>query len=354
MTTTLESAAPLANARDPVPSPPLEPEAPLVTTVIEPRTGWRLVDWQELWQYRDLYFFLVWRGVKVRYAQSAIGIGWAVIQPVFSMLVFSVVFGRLAKVSSEGVPYAIFSFAALVPWTYFSNALTDGTSSLISNSNMISKVYFPRLILPFAAVAGKLVDFSIALCVLAVLMTWFHFVPAAERAPEAAHQADSVVAVADGAAAHAPEAAAGDQAPSKKPWEFQPSLRLLALPLLILLMMLTAAGLGAWLTALAIQYRDVQHAMHFVVQLLMYSAPVVYPTSLIPEQYVLFGRVINPQLVYAINPMVGVIEGFRAALLGTRPMPWDFVAIGSCSALLVALTGVLYFRRREHLFADVA
>jgi lipopolysaccharide transport system permease protein len=274
--------------------------APRVVTVIEPRSGWRLIDWKELYAYRDLFFFLVWRSVKVRYAQSAIGIGWAVIQPVFSMLVFTIIFGKLAGIESDGVPYAVFSFAALVPWTYFANALTDGTSSLITNSSMISKVYFPRPILPLSAVFAKLVDFSIAMTLLFGLMAWYRLVPTA-----------SVV----------------------------------LLPLLILLMMLTAAGLGMWLTALAIQYRDVQHAMSFVVQLLMYAAPVVYPASLIPDRY---------QLFYALNPMVGVIEGFRAVLLGTRPVPWDLLAVGTPVALVIALSGLLYFRSRERLFADVA
>ena len=225
------------------------------------------MDWKELHEFRDLFRFLVWRSIKVRYAQSAIGVGWAIIQPVFSMLVFTIVFGNLAQIDSEGVPYAIFSFTALVPWTYFSNALTVGTNSLLQNAGMISKVYFPRLILPISAVVAKLVDFSIAMLLLAALMTWFGVVP---------------------------------------------TQGLLVLPLLILLMMISAAGLGMWLTALAIQYRDVKHAMTFVVQLLMYACPVVYATSLIPEQY---------QLFYAINPMVGVIEGFRAALLGTRATP---------------------------------
>ena len=272
----------------------------MVTTIIEPRSGWRLIDWRELRDYRDLFLFLTWRNIKVLYAQSAIGIGWAVIQPLFSMILFTLVFGKLAKISSDGVPYAVFSFTALVPWTYFSNSLTQGVNSLVQNANMISKVYFPRLILPMSAVAAKLLDFSIAMLVLTALMVWYRMVP---------------------------------------------TLGILALPLLILLMILTAAGLGAWLTALAIQYRDVKHAMTFVVQLLMYAAPVVYPTSLIPERY---------QLLYAINPMVGVIEGFRAALLGTRPMPWDFIAVGAASALVIALTGALYFRRKERIFADVA
>ncbi len=269
-------------------------------TVIEPRTGWQLVDWQELVAYRDLFRFLVWREVKVRYAQSAIGIGWAIIQPLFSMVVFSIVFGRLAKVSSDGVPYALFSFAALVPWTYFSNALVDGANSLVSNASMLSKVYFPRLLMPLSSVIAKLVDFAIAMTILAALMMWY---------------------------GHPPTWGA------------------LALPLLVFLMMLTAAGLGLWLTALAVQYRDIKHAMNFVSQLLMYAAPVVYPASLIPEQY---------RLAYALNPMVGVIEGFRAALLGTNPMPWDLIAVGTASALTIALTGCLYFRSRERLFADVA
>ncbi len=268
--------------------------------VIEPRPGWRLVDWSELGAYRDLFFFLVWRSIKIRYAQSAVGVGWAVVQPLFSMLVFTVVFGNLARIDSDGVPYAIFSFSALVPWTYFSNSVTDSTNSLVAHANTISKVYFPRLILPLSSVAAKLVDFTVAMALLGVLMLIFGMAP-------------------------------------------NPGA--LVLPVLVLMMMLTAAGLGSWLTALAIQYRDVKHAVTFVTQLLMYAAPVVYPTSLIPEKY---------QLLYALNPMVGVIEGFRAGLLGTRPMPWDFIAVGAFTALLLAFSGAVYFQRKEKLFADVA
>ncbi|MGB0598525.1 MAG: ABC transporter permease [Rubripirellula sp.] len=274
--------------------------ADLAVKVIEPRHEWQFFGFSELIQYRDLYLFLTWRSVKVRYAQSAIGIGWAVIQPVFSMLVFNIVFGKLAKIDSEGLPYAIFSFSALVPWTYFSNALTESTNSLIGGSGMISKVYFPRLILPLSAVTAKLVDFSIAMVVLGIMMVWFQVVP---------------------------------------------TVSVIFLPLLIIMMVLTAAGLGAWLTALAVQYRDVKHAMSFAVQLLMYAAPVVYPTSMIPERW---------QYLYAINPMVGVIEGFRAALLGARDMPWDLIAVGGLSSVVIAATGLLYFRNRERLFADVA
>lgn len=268
--------------------------------VIQPTSGWRLINWRELFEYRDLFFFLIWRNVKTRYAQSALGVGWAVIQPLFSMVVFTIIFGKLAKISSDGVPYAIFSFAALVPWTYFSGALTQGTTSLVAGANMISKVYFPRMVLPLSAVLGKLVDFGIGMILLFILMACFRVTP---------------------------------------------NIGILMLPGLILLMILTAAGMAMWLTALAIQYRDVNYAMNFVVQLLMYAAPVVYPASLIPPQY---------QLLYAVNPMVGVIEGFRSALLGTRPMPWDFLAVGVVAALMIAISGALYFRRREKLFADVA
>jgi homopolymeric O-antigen transport system permease protein len=274
-------------------------ELPIVK-IIEARRGWRVIDWGELCQYRDLFRFLIWREVKVRYAQSAIGIGWAIIEPVFSMLVFTIIFGQLAKVNSDGAPYAVFSFAALVPWTYFSNALVDGVNCLVSEANMLRKIYFPRMLMPLSAVVAKLVDFGIAMLVLFGLMGWYHVVPT---------------------------------------WN------VLLLPLPIILMMVTAAGLGLWLTALAVQYRDVKHAMSFVVRILMYAAPVVYPASLIPERY---------QLVYALNPMVGVIEGFRAALLGTRAMPWNLLAVGTLSAAIIAVLGTLYFRGRERLFADVA
>lgn len=268
--------------------------------VIEPREGIRLVDYRELREYRDLFLFLIWRSIKVRYAQSAIGIGWAVIQPVFSMGIFTIIFGNLAKIDSNGVPYAIFSFTALVPWTYFSNAVSEGTSSLVSEANMISKVYFPRVLLPFSAVAAKLVDFSIAMLLLAGFMIFFRILPT--------------------------------------PW-------ILLLPLLVVMMMLSAAGIGMWLTALAIQYRDIKYAISFILQLLMYAAPVVYPTTLIPDAY---------RLLYAINPMVGVIEGFRSVLLGTIPVPWDLMAVGLVTSTLILISGMIYFRGKERIFADVA
>lgn len=271
-----------------------------LVTVIEPRSDWRLIDFRELYKYRDLWYFLTFRGVRVLYAQSAIGIGWAVLQPLCSMLVFTVIFGKFAGIQSDGVPYAIFSFVALVPWTYFSNAMTEASNSLVNQSQMITKVYFPRVILPLAAVTAKLIDFGIALVMLAILMVWFQFVP---------------------------------------------SWKIVFLPLLALIMVASAAGLGMWLTSLAVHYRDVKHALGFITQMIMYSTPVVYSTSIVPERW---------QSYYAINPMVGVIEGFRAALLGTRPMPWSWIAIGSMSASVLLITGMIFFRRRERLFADVA
>ena len=269
-------------------------------TVIEPKKGWQLIDWRELREYRDLFYFLVWRDVKVLYKQTVLGFSWAIIRPVFSMLIFSVVFGELADVPSDGVPYPIFSYAALLPWTYFSTAMADSTNSLVTNARMLSKVYFPRLVIPMTPVLAKLVDFAIASVILGLMMAWYGIVPTAN---------------------------------------------IVFLPMLIVLMILTASGIGMWLSALAVQYRDVKHATVFLVQLMMYAAPVVWPASLIPEAY---------RLAYGLYPMAGVIEGFRAALIGTQPMPWDFIGMGALAAAVVALSGAFYFRRMERVFADVA
>jgi len=273
-------------------------------TIIERKPGWQLIDWKELREYKDLFYFLVWRDIKVLYKQTVLGFAWAIVRPVFSMIVFSIVFGRLANVPSDGIPYPIFSYAALVPWTYFSTALSKATQSLIINRNMLTKVYFPRLVIPMTPVLANLVDFGIAFVVLGLLMAWYGIAPT---------------------------------------WN------ILFVPLLILLMILTASGVGMWLSAMAIQYRDVQHAVQFVVQALMYAAPVVWPVSLITEK---FGPTVR--LVYGLYPMAGVIEGFRSALLGTHPMPWDLILMGGLSATLIALSGALYFRRMERIFADVA
>lgn len=269
-------------------------------TIIAPRKGLRALDCKGLYEFRDLFIFLVFRDVRIRYAQSVLGIGWAIVQPVFSMLVFTVVFGRLAQLSSDGEKYSLFALAGLVPWTYFSNAVLEGVNSLIANANMISKVYFPRVILPLSAVCSRLIDLLIALTVLLIVLI------SSSRIPN---------------------------------WG------VLILPYLILVLATTAAGLSMWCASLAVQYRDIKYGMTFAIQLLMYLAPVVYPTSLVPPAY---------QTAYAINPLVGVIEGFRASLLGTIEMPWGFIAVGSASAACIAASGLVYFQSRERLIADVA
>jgi lipopolysaccharide transport system permease protein len=269
-------------------------------TTIQARGRWRLVDFGELLAYRDLYRFLVRREIKVRYAQSAIGVGWAILQPLFAMLVFTVIFGRLARVSSDGVPYALFSFAGLVPWMYFANGVTDGVNSLINNAHMLSKVYFPRLLLPLAAVSARLVDYFVAAVVMIGMLLWYRVTPT---------------------------------------WN------LLALPWIVTLMFLSATAGAVWLASFALQYRDVKHAMSFVVQILMYTAPVVYPLSLIPVGY---------HWLLALNPMVGVIEGLRAGLFGARDMPWQLLIISSLSGVFWAMSGVLNFNNRQSRFADVA
>ena len=270
-----------------------------VSTIIDPlqRSGW--VNFTEIWAYRDLFYFLVWRDIKTRYAQSVLGIGWAIIQPLFSMVVFTVVFGNMVKISSDGVPYAIFSFAALVPWTYFSGALTSAGGSLLMARGIITKVYFPRILVPLVAVVAKLWDFAIALLILFGLMAYFGFSTSAYA---------------------------------------------LLLPVITLLMILTAAGVGMWLTSLALQYRDIHYSLGFGVQLLMYASPVVYPASMVPERF---------QILYSLNPMVGVIEAFRSVLLGTNPMPWQALAIGAGMAILLLISGSAYFISMERRFADV-
>jgi len=272
----------------------------LSQTIVEPRKGWQLIDWKELREYKDLFYFLVWRDIKVIYKQTVLGFLWAIIRPVFTMIVFSVVFGRLAKIPSDGVPYPIFSYTALIPWIYFSQALGKSAQSLITNVNMLTKIYFPRLIIPMTPVLAGLVDLVIAFSILILMMFWYGIVPT---------------------------------------WN------ILFLPLLVILMIMTASGIGMWLSAMAIQYRDVKHAIQFILQLLMYAAPVVWPVSLIPDKY---------RLIYGLYPMAGVIEGFRSSLIGTNPMPWDLIIVGSISSLVIVLSGAFYFRRMERFFADVA
>jgi len=270
----------------------------LMQKIIAPKKGFQFIDWKELFLYRHLFFFLVWRDIKIRYKQTILGFTWAVIKPFFSMIVFSIVFGKMARVASDGVPYPIFSYAALVPWTYFSSAMVGSTTSLVGN-NMLSKIYFPRLVIPAIPVLAYLVDFMIAFSLLGVLMVYFHIFP---------------------------------------------GYNIVFLPLLILLMVFTASGIGMWLSSLAIQYRDVKFATTFLTQLLMYGAPVVWPASMIPEQY---------RMLYGLYPVAGVVEGFRSALLGTNPMPWDLILPGTLSAAIIWISGAFYFKYKERIFADV-
>jgi lipopolysaccharide transport system permease protein len=268
--------------------------------VIEPAARWPRVDFRELWAFRQLLIFLVWRDLRVRYAQTILGVAWAVLQPLLSVLVFTVVFGRFAKVPSDGVPYAVFALAAVVPWNYFSNAFSLSSNSLVANSNLISKVYFPRLVVPLAPVIAGLVEYGIGLVVLVILMAIYRVVP---------------------------------------------SPAVIALPLLLLMTMATAAGVGCWLAALNIQFRDVKHLVPFISQIWMYASPVVYPVSLVPVRF---------RTLYALNPMAGIIEGGRVAILGSGPVPWGMLTTSAISALVLLATGVAYFRRTERLFADIA
>jgi len=268
--------------------------------IIEPKKGWQFIDWKELISYKDLLFFLVMRDIKVLYKQTILGFSWAIIRPFFSMIVFSIIFGNLAKIPSDGVPYPIFSYTALLPWIYFSTAMTSSTGSLVQSSGILNKVYFPRLFIPLTPVLANLLDFAIAFLILGLMMIWFGIAP---------------------------------------------THNIIVLPLLILLMVSTAAGMGMWLSALGIQYRDVKYAVQFLSQVLMYGAPVVWPVSLIPDQY---------RLWYGLYPMGGVIEGFRSALLGSTPMPWDLILMGCFSSALIFFTGIIYFRQMERIFSDVA
>lgn len=268
--------------------------------VIRPAKGWPTLDVREIWAYRGLFFFLVWRDIKVRYAQTVLGTGWAIIQPVMTMIVFTVIFGNFARIPSDGVPYPVFSLAALVPWTYFSGALSGASGSLVQNANLLTKVYFPRLIIPLSRVLSGLTSFAISFLILLALQLAYGFVPSA--------------------------------------------LALVVLPVLILIMMMTAAGVGSWLAAIQIQYRDVGTITGFMVRAWMYASPIVYPLSMVPERY---------RTVYMLNPLVSVIEGFRAVLLGTQPLNWSGISIGVLVSSVLFFSGTLYFRTLEDRFADV-
>lgn len=279
--------------------PETENAEDLPVTIIRPSRGWRALDLRELWRFRELLFFLIWRDIKVRYKQTALGAAWAVIQPFFTMVVFSLFFGNLAGIPSDGIPYPIFSFAALVPWTFFANGLSKSANSLVGSQNLIKKVYFPRLAIPIASVLGGIVDFAIAFLVLLAMMAFYGIVPG---------------------------------------WN------VLWLPPLLLLALATSLGAGFWFAALNVQYRDVGLAIAFLIQLWLFATPIAYPSSLLDEPW---------RSLYGLNPMAGVVEGFRWALLGVDTAPGAIVLVSSLAAVLLLASGALYFRRMEKTFADV-
>jgi lipopolysaccharide transport system permease protein len=271
--------------------------APVI--VIRPSRGWVSLNLRDLWRYRELLYFLTWRDIKVRYKQTVLGAAWAIIQPFFTMVVFSLFFGKLAKVPSDDIPYPIFSYAALVPWTFFANGLSQSSTSLVASANLIQKVYFPRLVVPISAVISGGVDFVLAFVVLLGMMLFYGIVPTT-----------AVV------------------------W----------LPLLLLLALVTSLGVGLWLTAMNVQFRDVRYAVPFLVQAWMFATPIAYPSSLLDEPW---------RILYGINPMAGVVEGFRWALLGTETVPGPIVLVSALVAVGLLISGAFYFRRMEKTFADV-
>lgn len=275
------------------------PEETSSVFVIRPPRGWWDVNLREVWQYRELLYFFVWRDVKVRYKQTVIGAAWAVIQPFFTMVVFSLFFGKLAKIPSNGLPYPIFYYSALLPWMYFAGALQNATNTIVEHQRIITKVYFPRLILPVAATLSGLVDFSIAFTILIAMMLFYGQVPTAAA---------------------------------------------LLLPLFLLLAVVTALGVGLWLSAMNAIYRDVRYTVPFLIQFWMFASPVAYPSSLVPERW---------QWLYGLNPMAGVIEGFRWALTGQGQPPGPLMLASVAAVLLVFLGGLVYFQKMEGTIADV-
>ncbi|MCX6683303.1 MAG: ABC transporter permease [Methanoregula sp.] len=273
-------------------------ESQIPTLIIRPPRKWVPVDLHELWNYRELLTSFTMRDIKIRYKQTALGFLWAIIQPLFMMLIFTIIFGGFAKIPSDGIPYPLFSFAALLPWILFSEGLTRSTMSMVANANIMTKVYFPRLIMPISGILSPLVDFVVSISILVLMMAYYGFMP---------------------------------------------TINVVFLPLFILLALATSLGIGLWLSALNVKYRDFQYTVPFIIQLWMYASPVVYPASMIPEA-------IRP--LYGLNPMAGVIEGFRWALLGTEiPGAMIFVSVGVVAVLLVS--GMFYFRRMEQYYADI-
>ncbi|MEM9291326.1 MAG: ABC transporter permease [Acidobacteriota bacterium] len=284
----------MSSSLTPTASPSTPPER-----LIEPREGWTLLEIRELWDYRELLYFFIWRDIKVRYKQTLLGAAWAILQPLLTMVVFSLFFGKLAKVPSDGVPYPIFSFAALVPWTFFSTGLSQSANSLVGAQNLIKKIYFPRLLIPMGSVLAGAVDLVLAMSVLLLMMLYYGFYP---------------------------------------------TPRMLVLIPLVALASLTALGAGMLLSALNVQYRDVRYVLPFMVQIWLFATPIAYPSSLLEEPW---------RTLYGINPMVSVVEGFRWALLDTGSASPTLIALSVTSAVIIAATGLYYFSRTERRFADI-
>jgi len=266
--------------------------------VLRPKKGWQQLGLKDLWQYRELLYFLCWRDIKVRYKQTALGVAWAIVQPLMTMVLFSLFFGRLAKMPSDGVPYPLFVFTALVPWMFFSNGITQSAGSLVENANLLKKVYFPRLAVPVASIIAGVVDFFCSFVVLVALMMYYGIVP---------------------------------------------SVSILTLPLFLALACIASLGIGLWLSALNVQFRDVRYVIPFLTQLWLFATPIAYPSSLLSEPL---------RTLYGLNPMVGVVEGFRWALLGTETSPGPMLLVSSLASVIVLVTGAFYFRRMEVTFSD--
>lgn len=272
-------------------------EAPIY--ILQPSKGLFHLDLPAIWHYRELLYFLVWRGIKTRYKQSVLGIGWAIIQPLMMMMIFTIVFSMFAKIPSDGLPYPIFAYAALLPWTYFSEAIRRGSGSVINDANLIQKIYFPRVILPIAGVLTPLVDFVPAFGIFLGMMVWYGLTP---------------------------------------------SWSVFVLPAFLILALLSAVSVSLWLSALNVKYRDVEHTVPFLVQVWLYASPVVYPVSLVPDGW---------RVLYSLNPMAGVVEGFRWALLGKEGPDFAVMAVSASMVLVLLMGGLIYFTRMERSFADV-
>ncbi len=268
--------------------------------IIKPKTGWQLIDWKEIKEYKDLFYFLILRDVRSLYKQTILGFSWAILRPFITMVIFQLVFNKLAKISTDGSPGPIFYYSGLVPWMYFSSSLSRSTNSLITGAGIFTKVYFPRLVLPIVPCLASLVDFTIAMTITFILLLVYGLTP---------------------------------------------TIWILFLPFLIFVMFLTASGLGLWLSALAVQYRDIPYGVQFLISILMWISPVIWSTNQLPTEY---------RIYYGLYPMAGVIEGFRSALYGISPMPWDLIGMGTISATFLFISGAYYFKRKERIFADVA